>query len=399
MGSTATGDLGGSTAAKRVWARTANLKAGCDITVSLTNPAGADFDLYLYSAAPSKTGTPVLLASSTVAKAGDPESLQYTPTADGPALLMVKRVSGSGTFTVRSTQAGPPTAVDVQANCAFNGSTTITLKATDDGKPNPPGAISYTILSKPTQGRLEFTNGTPITDVPAKLPSSSDKVVYRPTADWIGQDSFTFRADDGGTAPFGGQSNTATAKITVVKEMTVEYQVMAGADDAFSSKGSTSQGLTDKWLGVGMHLVGMRFNNVKIPQGSVINRASLKICANPNGLEADVDGVIKGEAADNAAAFATTSRIIGQLAATTASKAWKWVGPEDDPWTSNTWYESPDISAVVQEIVNRSGWAADNSLVVIYTINQITFGDERRFWSFDGDPTKAAKLVITYQPK
>jgi hypothetical protein len=87
MGSTATGDLGGSAAAKRVWARTANLKAGCDITVSLTNPAGADFDLYLYSAAPNKTGTPVLLASSTVAKAGDPESLQYTPTADGPSAI------------------------------------------------------------------------------------------------------------------------------------------------------------------------------------------------------------------------------------------------------------------------------------------------------------------------
>jgi hypothetical protein len=397
MGSTATGDLGGTTAAKRVWARTANLKAGCDITVSLTNPAGADFDLYLYSAVPSKTGTPVLLASSTVAKADAPESLQYTPTADGPALLVVKRVSGSGTFTVRSTQAGPPTAVDIQANCGFNGSTTITLKATDDGKPNPPGALSYTILSKPTQGRLELTNGTPITNVPAKLPNFTDKVVYRPQADWIGQDSFTFCADDGGTAPFGGLSNAATVKVTVVKEMTVEYQVMASADDAFCSKSSTSQGLTDKWLGVGMHMAAMRFSGIKVPQGSVIKIASIKICANPNGLEADVDGVIKGEATDNAAAFGTSSRVIAQLTATTASKAWTWV--QDNPWSSNAWYESPDISAVVQEIVNRPGWAADNSMVIIYTVNQITFGDERRFWSFDGDPTKAAKLVITYQPK
>ena len=397
MGSVATGDLGGNSAAKRVWARTVNLKAGCDITVSLTNPAGADFDLYLYSAVPSNTGTPVLLASSTLTKSGDPESLQYSPTADGPALLVVKRVSGAGTFSLNSTQAGPPTAADVQANCAFNGSTTITLKATDDGKPTPPGAISYTILSKPAQGKLELTNGTAITNVPAKLPA--DKVVYRPNADYLGQDSFTFNADDGGTAPFGGQSNTATVKITVVKEMTVEYQVMASADDAFSSKGSTTQGLTDKWLGVGMHLAGMRFNNVKIPQGSSIIRATLKICPHSAGLEAEVDGVVKGEASDNAAAFATTSRIIGQLAATTASKAWKWVGPEDDPWTANAWVESPDIKAVVQEIVNRSGWAPDNSLAIIYTFNQMTFGDERRFYSFDGDPLKAAKLAITYQPK
>ncbi len=76
LGSSVTGDLGGNptATAKRVWAHTVNLKAGCDITVSLTNPAGADFDLYLYSAVPSKTGTPTILAASTNTKAGDPES-------------------------------------------------------------------------------------------------------------------------------------------------------------------------------------------------------------------------------------------------------------------------------------------------------------------------------------
>jgi hypothetical protein len=141
----------------------------------------------------------------------------------------------------------------------------------------------------------------------------------------------------------------------------------------------------------------MRFSGIKVPQGSKIVRASLTICANPNGLEAGVDGLIEGEATDNAAAFGTTTRVIAQLATTTASKAWTWA--DDNPWTGNTWYESPDISAVVQEIVDRAGWASDNALVIIYTFNQQTFGDERRFWSYDGDPTKAAKLSITYQPK
>ena len=96
LGSTASADLGGSATAKRVWARTVNLKAGIDIDLSLDNPAGADFDLYLYSMTPSETGTPVILASSTAANAGDDEALQYTPTADMKALLVVKRVSGAG---------------------------------------------------------------------------------------------------------------------------------------------------------------------------------------------------------------------------------------------------------------------------------------------------------------
>jgi len=43
--------LGGNAAAKRVWARTVNLKAGCDIDIFLDNPAGADSDLYLYTTA------------------------------------------------------------------------------------------------------------------------------------------------------------------------------------------------------------------------------------------------------------------------------------------------------------------------------------------------------------
>jgi len=394
-GSTVTDTLGPNAYAKRVWARTIQLKAGCDIDFLLDTPAGADFDLYLYSTVPSDTGAPVILASSTAVDKGADESIHYAPTANAAALLVVKRVSGTGAFTLSSTQAGPPTAVDAQVTCAYNASTTITLKATDDGKPNPPGVITYTILSKPAHGRLELPAGTAITTVPLKLPA--DKVVYKPTANYLGQDTFTFSADDGGTAPFGGKSNTATVKITVVKEMTLQFQVNSSSDDAFCSESSSSQSLIDRWLGVGMHLAGMRFNSVTIPQGSQIIRASLKICAHPNGLQAEVDGVFEGELTNNAATFGEESRVIAQLITTKASTPWKWT--KDKPWSANEWYESPDISAVVQEIVNRPGWAANNSLVIVYSFDQLSHNDERRFWSFDGDPTKAAQLVITYQPK
>ena len=337
----------------------------------------------------------MILASSTIVDKGKDESIHYVPTANVAALLVIKRVSGTGAFTLSSTQAGPPTAVDAQVSCPFNASTTITLKATDDGKPIPPGAISYTILSKPAHGSLELPAGTAITTVPTKLPA--DKVVYKPTANYLGEDSFTFSADDGGTAPFGGKSNTATVKITVVKEMTLQFQINSSSDDVFCSKSESSQSLVDRWLGVGLHLAGMRFNGVAVPPGSKIIRASLKICAHPNGLQADVDGVIQGELTNNAATFGEDTRLLPDLFTTKASTPWKWT--KDKLWTANEWYESPDISAIVQEIVDRSGWAANNSLVILYNINQINYKDDRRFWSFDGDPTKAAQLVITYQPK
>lgn len=81
---------------RRVWARTVYLTAGREFEVSLKTPDKGDFDLYLYSAVPSETGTPVILASSTQAGIDVDESIAYTPDSDMKAFLVVKRVSGGG---------------------------------------------------------------------------------------------------------------------------------------------------------------------------------------------------------------------------------------------------------------------------------------------------------------
>ncbi len=35
-------------------------------------------------------------------------------------------------------------------------------------------------------------------------------------------------------------------------------------------------------------------------------------------------------------------------------------------WTQDTEYQSPDISAIVQEIVNQAGWVSGNHLVLFW---------------------------------
>ncbi len=97
-GESVSGELGEEATDRRVWARTVYLTAGQAFEVSLDNPTGADFDLYLYSTVPSETGDPVILASSTQAAEAIDESIVYTPEADTTALLVVKRVSGAGEF-------------------------------------------------------------------------------------------------------------------------------------------------------------------------------------------------------------------------------------------------------------------------------------------------------------
>lgn len=87
---------------RRVWARRVELKQGVVFEPILAVPSGSDFDLYLYSATPSAYGTPVILAVSTQAGDDANESFNYNPASDVNALLVVKRVSGSGTFSLTS---------------------------------------------------------------------------------------------------------------------------------------------------------------------------------------------------------------------------------------------------------------------------------------------------------
>ena len=393
-GSMAKDKLGGAPTAKRVWARTINFRTGVDVDLSLESPSGADFDLYLYSMTPSETGTPVILASSTTATADAEESLQYMPATDMKALLVVKQIAGSGTFTLRSTQAGPPVASDMQVTGGINSALTIALAATDDGRPNPPGKLSYTIVSTPKHGRLESVAGVPITTVPAALANPADKVVYKPNQDWIGDDNFTFYAHDGGAAPVGGKSNVATVNVTTVREITVEYRISNGKDDAYTLKWGSQQSVDTSSLMIGQYVAGLRFRNVQIPQGSLIQSATLKICSHSIDLTGPLNGAIYAEDADDAADFST--RNIPQLPRTEAFQPWIW--GSDAPWTAGTWYESPELAHVIQEVVNRPGWSQDNAMVLIFWITSYAGGD-RRIWAYEGDPDAAARLAITYQPQ
>jgi PKD repeat protein len=100
IGTTVNDTLGGAVTDKRVWARSLQLPAGQQFSANLDVPGTGDFDLHLYSRTPSAYGTPVLIASSTAAGNGVDESLSFTPTATTNLILVVKRISGNGTFSL-----------------------------------------------------------------------------------------------------------------------------------------------------------------------------------------------------------------------------------------------------------------------------------------------------------
>jgi len=73
-----------------------HLVAGVQYYITLDVPAGADFDLHLYSGSASTYGEPVQVNSSTSAVVGQDELLTFIPSTTGIYYVVAKAISGSG---------------------------------------------------------------------------------------------------------------------------------------------------------------------------------------------------------------------------------------------------------------------------------------------------------------
>ena len=99
----------GTATGRRSWARNVPLLTGQVVSLDLQLPTTGDFDMYLFSGTPDSKGNPVLLGSSTSAGNGDgpggaiDENISFFPKTTETGFLVIKRVSGSGTFHLSST--------------------------------------------------------------------------------------------------------------------------------------------------------------------------------------------------------------------------------------------------------------------------------------------------------
>jgi bacillopeptidase F len=109
----------------------------------------------------------------------------------------------------------PPHAWDDSRTIEVNESFLITLRAMDDGLPDPPAAMGYVITELPDNGALIDPGVGEISGTPYVLVDNGDQVIYDPDPYYQGPDTFSFLANDGGTPPDGGDSNVATISLTV----------------------------------------------------------------------------------------------------------------------------------------------------------------------------------------
>jgi hypothetical protein len=115
-----------------------------------------------------------------------------------------------------------------------------------------------------------------------------------------------------------------------------------------------------------LQLAGTRFVDIAIPKGSTIISASVQFQADdvddPEHV-GDAYVIIEGELSPNPGTFLMDALNISGRPRTTAQVPW---GPAH--WTvKGDKYSTPDITSIIQEIVDQPDWASGNALVLIYS--------------------------------
>jgi PKD repeat protein len=174
---------------------------------------------------------------------------------------------------------------------------------------------------------------------------------------------------------------------------TLANRIVSGVDDVEEKLGNgvMSFNSSDIELGEdpslnGAQTVGLRFQYLYIPQGASIDAAHLEFTVDETHSVA-TNVVIRAEAADNAPEFSTTNFNLTGRALTAASTPWNIPA-----WsTAGAKQQSPDISAVLQEVIDRDGWSANNSIVFV-----ISGAGQRTAEAYDGVPGSATLLHVEY---
>lgn len=139
------------------------------------------------------------------------------------------------------------------------------------------------------------------------------------------------------------------------------------------------------------NFIGLRFLGVPIPAGSTINSASVQFMVDENDDE--VTNVrILGELAPNSAAYQDVAFNLTSRAQTTSSVLWSNIPNWSGEGTAGPDQLTPNLSAIVQEIINQPAWAPGNALSIFIHPEPITDGSgERTAISFDrsSDPANA----------
>ncbi len=132
----------------------------------------------------------------------------------------------------------------------------------------------------------------------------------------------------------------------------------------------------------------LRFRNITIPQGATITNAFLTFTARGNRPNTPSITRVFGENTSNPTSIGTDTNINGRTK-TVSSVQWTFLS-----WSNNFEYQSPDLSPVVQELVNNYNY---NSGDIVFILNpEGNASRDAKSYETNQDGTDVPVLNITY---
>jgi hypothetical protein len=172
---------------------------------------------------------------------------------------------------------------------------------------------------------------------------------------------------------------------------TFTAQIAQSTDDGEQLHSSNAMTLTNtvdvlkQATGEAQYWAG-RFQNVTVPSNATVSAASLSVFPT-TGTNA-MNGSIYGNKTGNPSTLGTTSSYISNLAFTSNSVTW------NTTLTNGQFNASPDITAIINELIGQGSWASGNSMLFIIAAQSPINGCQIE--EYDGSTSNCAKLSITY---
>jgi 2',3'-cyclic-nucleotide 2'-phosphodiesterase (5'-nucleotidase family) len=188
---------------------------------------------------------------------------------------------------------------------------------------------------------------------------------------------------------------------TTYAQSTITVRVNSSSDDAEEAVGngdmyddsSDLEMSFDDWANVNDdQLIGIRFTNVTIPANAIIQNAYIQFQVDEDKMNDPCELFVFAENNASPATYTTTSFDISSRTYFNDSTQWlpsAW--PASSIGDQGLAQRTPNISSLIDSIMNQSGWTNGNSMAF-----KIQGTGTRTAESYDGDAAGAPMLVIQY---
>lgn len=186
-----------------------------------------------------------------------------------------------------------------------------------------------------------------------------------------------------GASPPGDLPDLA-AQATTVTKLIPTAPSDAEEHGASYYNDSTVLELGEKSAGVSQ-LTGLRFDTVGVPRGATITSAKITFLAVTDQATA-TSLAVRGEETVNAPEYTAANPKISARPKTSAVVNWS-----PGAWTNGASYSTVELKAVMQELVNQSGWTTSSAAAFTLTGTGL-----RKAAAYDGGSANPATLSVTY---